>query len=476
MSFVCDVRIGAHGKIGRGIATSRMKILLLTDIPPCKNFTAGLVLDQLCRFLPQGSIACFAMVNPLLDAKLTPDLDWIPVAYTKKRAEYAFRPLPGRLSLPFAWTAETLRRRLVVPRLTDQAVAFGREQKVDLLWAVLQGQTATQMAPEVARKLGVPMVTQVWDPLIWWLLANRIDRFSRAAALRDFDRALTASRCCLAASWAMAEAYRTRYGTAGVPVIASHASELGKAPDLNSFPGSTIRLGMAGQFYAGDEWRQLLQALNDHDWRIRGREVEITVLGGGMPPGAAPTGRVHFLGWKSQPEAAEILASMDVLYCPYPFAPEMEEVSKLSFPSKVVLYLAAGRPVLFHGPAYSSPADYLRRRDAGYLVTEQNAAAIFGALGKLIDDPALYRALGERARAAFQADFTLETMRANFSRAIGFPLPAEPAAVTEPAPAPKNLPDVNAIFPATQGLVSHSLPVMRRVRQLLQGAKRRLRG
>ena len=365
------------------------------------------------------------MVNPVLDAKLTPDLDWIPIAYTKKRVEYAFRPLPGGLSLPFAWTAETLRRRLVVPRLTEQAVAFGREHNADLLWAVLQGQTAIQMAPEVARKLGVPMVTQVWDPLIWWLIANRIDRFNRAAALRDFDRALAASRCCLAASWAMAEAYHTRYGTAGVPVIASHALDLGKTPDLTGFPGSTIKIGMAGQFYAGDEWRQLLQALNDNQWRIRGREVEITVLGGGMPPGAAPAGRVSFLGWKSQPEAAEILAGMDVLYCPYPFAPEMEEVSKLSFPSKVVLYLAAGRPVLFHGPAYSSPADYLRRRDAGYLVTEQSAAAVFDALCKLIDDPALYRQLGERARTAFQTDFTLDTMRANFSRAIGFPLPAD---------------------------------------------------
>ena len=41
----------------------------------------------------------------------------------------------------------------MVPRLTAQAVAFGREQNADLLWAVLQGQTATQMAPEVARQL-----------------------------------------------------------------------------------------------------------------------------------------------------------------------------------------------------------------------------------------------------------------------------------------------------------------------------------
>src|SRR6266446_1772314 len=66
-----------------------MKILLLTDIPPCKNFTAGLVLDQLVRFLPPGSVACFAVVNPEVNARLSVDLNWIPVEYVKKPREKA---------------------------------------------------------------------------------------------------------------------------------------------------------------------------------------------------------------------------------------------------------------------------------------------------------------------------------------------------------------------------------------------------
>ncbi len=468
-----------------------MKILLLTDIPPCKNFTAGLVLDQLCRFLPRGSIACFAMVNPALDAKLSPDLDWIPVAYARKRNEAAFWPSPARLlrsairrisesrrgrsspvassprawlarkslprlpgsgmlarplRFPIVWAVEKLRRVCVVPRLTNQAVAFGRAQKVDVVWAVLQGQTVTQMAVDVARRLQAPLITQVWDPLRWWLLANKIDRFNQQSALDDFDQALRESRTCITASWAMAQAYQSRYSTRAIPVIASHPSEWARTPDLNRFPGDQLKLGMAGQFYAGEEWLQLLRALNMSGWQVRGRSVSLTVLGAACPPGDAPPDRIRYLGWRSQEEAVELLSALDLLYCPYPFDGRMEEVATLSFPSKVVLYLAAGRPVLFHGPDYASPAEYLRDRQAGYIVPDLHAAAVYNGLCRLVDDPELYVALGKHAQQAFLRDFTLESMRASFEQALEVQLDQIDDLGNEPVP-PIHLPDVTAIIP-----------------------------
>ncbi len=396
-----------------------MKILLLTDIPPCKNFTAGLVLDQLSRFLPRGSLACFAMVNPHIDAKLSSDLDWIPIAYGTKRSEAAFRPLPGRLSFPIAWITEKLRRRFVVPRLAEQVIKFGRTQKVDVVWAVLQGQTVTQIAPYVADKLNARLVTQVWDPLIWWLIANNIDRFNRRAALADFDEAVRRSRTCITASWAMAKDYEARYGTRSIPVVASHPADWAKSPDLSKFPRDEIQIGMAGQFYAGSEWLQLLRALNHSGWRVRGRPVRITVLGGGPPPGEGRP-RIGCTSWGGavSRKRPEILSDMDLLYCPYPFDQHMEEVARLSFPSKVVLYLAAGRPILFHGPSFASPAEFLREWKAGLIVPDVHAAAIYNALCCIVDDPALYVRLGRNVERAFQQNFTLERMRQNFEQAF----------------------------------------------------------
>lgn len=450
-----------------------MKVLLLTDIPPCKNFTAGLVLDQLCRFMSPGNVACFAMIDPYIDAKLSPDLAWLPIAYTKKRNERAFRPLPGRLSRPISRAVETLRRRYVVPRLIEQAIRFGREQNIDLLWVVLQGQTAAQMAAAVAKGLNVPLVTQVWDPLKWWLVARGIDKSNQALALADFDQALKCSRACMAASWVMAHDYESRYQTASIPVIASHPLSSAQTPDLTQFPSpQTIKLGMAGQFYSGTEWEQLLFALNAHNWQVAGRNVEVTVLGGVRPPGNAPRDRLRYLGWQSQPDAIKILSELDVLYCPYPFSAEMKETARLSFPSKLVLYLAAGRPVLFHGPERSSPAEYLRRKNAGYIVPVLQADALYNALHTLAAQPPLYRSLGEQAQMAFRADFTIETMRSNFERAIG-PLSLADSPRLIVSYAPRILPDVDAIIPAVQPLVSFVRPIAVRLRAALRALAHR---
>ena len=39
------------------------KILLLTDIPPCHNFTAGLVVERLVRFITKDKISICSILN-----------------------------------------------------------------------------------------------------------------------------------------------------------------------------------------------------------------------------------------------------------------------------------------------------------------------------------------------------------------------------------------------------------------------------
>ena len=40
-----------------------MKTLLLTDIPPSSNLTAGIVTAQMCRFVGLGELAIFCVQN-----------------------------------------------------------------------------------------------------------------------------------------------------------------------------------------------------------------------------------------------------------------------------------------------------------------------------------------------------------------------------------------------------------------------------
>jgi glycosyltransferase involved in cell wall biosynthesis len=132
-----------------------------------------------------------------------------------------------------------------------------------------------------------------------------------------------------------------------------------------------------------------------------------------------PAANVTFLGWKSQREAINILAGCDFLYCPYPFDPSMEEVVRQSFPSKLVLYLASGRPVIFHGPAYSAAADYIAGKGCGVLATRLSAESILREIERLVGDRKLYADMASKAQAAFLEDFTLDSMARSFDDFIG---------------------------------------------------------
>jgi glycosyltransferase involved in cell wall biosynthesis len=397
-----------------------MKILLLTDIPPCQNFTAGLVLAQLCRFLPRGSLACFTILNPHLKPEFCSDLDWIPTEIIAKPDEFGrYWPLPRPYGIVTALPIENYRRLVLAPWLRMQAARFARAQNVDMIWAVLQGQTMIRVAGKLATNLGLPLVTQVWDPLGWWLRAHGVDRWNRRVARRQFDKTIRQSVSCITASWAMAEEYETTYGVRAIPVISSLCVNSAASPPPRLRNEHEFVIGMAGQFYASDAWANLLSALDYAGWQVAGRSVRLKVLGSHPPP-TGVLKNTDYLGWKSPEEAIQILAKeTDVLYCPYPFAPTMEEVARMSFPSKLPLYFAAGRPVVFHGPADSSPARYLVESRAGVLCTELAPAAIYNELERLVISPTLYAQTVHNARAASERDFTLERMRDQFFAALG---------------------------------------------------------
>jgi glycosyltransferase involved in cell wall biosynthesis len=401
-----------------------MKTLLLTDIPPCNNLTAGIVTAQMCRFVPAGQLAIFCVQNRHLHPEPYTDLAGIPIRFMVKPSELRRRSI-GRLPIGRvgAIATETLRRLSMISPLVREAVTYGKEQGVTSLWAILQGQTMVRMAGAVADGLGVPLRAQVWDPLGWWLQAHRVDRLNRGWDLSAFDHTIRSSVACATASWAMASHYEQQYGVPCQAIIASLDRSLARRPEARLRTSNDLVIGMAGQFYANKEWDQLLIALDLAGWQVAGRRVVMRVLGHQRPDTILDK-NLEFLGWQPQERAVEILSeTCDILYCPYPFAPPMAEVAKLSFPSKIPTYLAAGRPVLFHGPAYAGPAHYLKSKGAGFICRAAEPADVYDALMHLVENEALYATLAKGAQEAFLADFTLDHMKTGVSRFLGYPEP-----------------------------------------------------
>src|SRR5262245_3943134 len=174
-----------------------MRILLLTDCPPHRSLTAGLVLDQLCRWLPDSSLACFHVYG-LPETNVPPEMAIRP--YASIRGPNQFAPkLPDRwwtrpINATSSFCTELYASCASVPQCLREATAFARDFRPSLIWATLQGQTMIRLSRALAERIGVPLSVQVYDPPEWWLRANRIDRFWSRRILDYFDKTLTGCR------------------------------------------------------------------------------------------------------------------------------------------------------------------------------------------------------------------------------------------------------------------------------------------
>jgi glycosyltransferase involved in cell wall biosynthesis len=397
-----------------------MKILLISDVPLCENFTGGIALSALVRLLPRGSICSFTPVNPRADMHMSAEFSGVPIAFHRKPLEnwsWLPRIVPVKaLSDSIAHLGETYIQENRIKALVAAAVKFGRKHKVDRVWAVLQGQTNIRLALAVADELKVPLHSHVWDVFSWWIKANGIDPLTAQSTQLLFNDAIQRSASVAAASRPMADEYHRRFGVKAIAILPSLPKAMARSPDAAI--GKTLTIGMAGQFYAANEWRELVARLDAALWTIAGRPVRIIAMGPKAPPSIV-SDKVTFLGWKSQSDAIDILSGCDFLYCPYPFDPSMEDVSRYSFPSKLVLYLASGRPVIFHGPDFSPPAKYIAETECGVVITDLAARGVLSEIERLSEGSAIYQRMAKAAQRSFANDFTLEAMAHDFRDFIG---------------------------------------------------------
>ena len=395
------------------------KVLLLTDIPPCRDLTAGIVLHQLCSFLPRESLTCFSVINPAVGAQLDSEFAGIPYETVTKPAERNRANGSGPLAEAESFIRETYNSIVTVKTIASQAAEFGRKNQVDKVWCVLQGQTMIRLGILVAEQLNKPLLTQVWDPPEWWLRANSVDQRSTGSILRLFENTLRRSQACAAASWAMAEEYQSQYGCNAIPVVPGLDESQALAPATRLHERDTLTIGFAGQLYATDEWYQLMNALHSVNWNIGGKQVVVRVLGRGLAAYANTAQRIEFWGWHDQKDTIKVLADTDILYCPYWFDPKYEKETRQSFPSKLTTYLAAGRPVLCHAPEYASPLRFLARYEAGVLCKTGAADELLSGLRRLVETPEYYATIARNGRLAFDEHLTHRSMRGQFYRFLG---------------------------------------------------------
>lgn len=391
-----------------------MKILLLTDVPPSENCAGGLVLDRLIRFLPKKSIAICSIVNPYFKPIIAEDLSDIPHLSLKKPSE-ASNDTFIRLGITLRISkclAEFHSAMYVRFKLMPKVIEFIKQQKIDVIWVVLEGQTIVRVTHHLLRKLKIPVFSQVWDPFEWWLRDNEVDRLAQKHLLKIFDGVLRQSQVCATASWPMSEYYTEKYAVPNIPVIAGLPRECVMPAACLPRTGEKFVITLAGQVYARDAWESLVHALQQAKWQVAGRTVSLQLIGDikGLPVWIG----VDYTGRLSQEETLTLLANSDLLYLPYWFSKKFWREASLCFPSKMVSYFAAGRPVFCHAPDYAAPTKYIVEHKAGYVCSSLDSQDILQCLTGVIEDGEKYKKFAEQGYHCFMRDFTLEKMKQSF--------------------------------------------------------------
>jgi hypothetical protein len=264
------------------------------------------------------------------------------------------------------------------------------------------------------------MVTTVWDAPDYFLPHYwGIDGAALARAMDNFGHAVRASVRTAVASPEMKTAYEQRYGTPCTPMIHGLPASQWIPPTSIRSPDEPFVIGYAGSLYARREWDALTSALTSAGWRIGGRDVIVRVLAASLEVRATGPARIEFLGWHSTVDAVSILSECDVCYVPYWFDEACRPGVELSFPNKVSLYLAAGRPIFFHGPERSTPARFLSRWPVGVACHSLESSAILDRLRMVATDAAFHSGAAHAIPRVLQEELGLHVFRRRFAEFLG---------------------------------------------------------
>lgn len=396
-----------------------MKYLCIANVPPCDNCASGLMIKQVLESLPENNVSFCA----LMSRGLSPDIPqkWLAQDHLllKRAFEGALNVFPGMLrylsAVPFELSQYLYTKQVIFPKVLD----FVNKQKPDKIIIFLQGQTTVRIADLLMQKTNIPIYTHTWDSLDWWLRARRIDKLSSHWILKQYDRVIKNSKSSSVASWGMSDLYQKKYNKTCPVIIDGLDKNLSISPaKMHENSSDTFTIAMAGQLYARAEWDILVDALNNVNWKLKGKQISLIVMGGSFYHETSTPTRITFLGWHDRENLVKTLSKSDLLYLPYWFSDNFLLESKTSFPSKLVSYFASGKPVLCHAPEYASPTKYIRANDAGFVCSKNEQASIIQAIEKAITNPSLAQKYAINGYNAFCKDLTLDVMGKNFLNSL----------------------------------------------------------
>lgn len=257
------------------------------------------------------------------------------------------------------------------------------------------------LVPDIAIQLGM-----LKNPLLI-SLARRLENFAytRATKLlvlcRSFvenicNKGVPAQKVSVVSDWVNTElirpdipgaAFRQKYGVDPTAFIVLHAGNIGDKQRLELLVRSA----------------RVLHERKDIQFLIVGdgaRKADVVAEAKGLG-----LSNVMFLPLQPQEQFAEMLAAADVL-----ILHQHADVTDSVIPSKLLTYMAAGRPIVVTAASESAAGIAVSRSGCGIAVEPENPPALAQAILQLFSDQALRTHCGASGRAFVSANFSRATV------------------------------------------------------------------
>jgi hypothetical protein len=222
-----------------------------------------------------------------------------------------------------------------------------------------------------AEDTGVPLYLSVHDDL-GYVLKRRPER---RWALRHLAGAWRQAQDRFVITEAMGNEWDRRYGARPWTVVTDGVTDVKFPPPP---PDGALRVYFMGSLHLS--YTANLEALVAALPQLDGESPAALWCRGGGPPIKSDQGRLKVLPFANEDTVQRDFDSIHVNYLPLPFAPEHDSFVRYSLPTKLITYLASGRPTVLHGPHSSSTAALLRDHGAGVIVDSQDPSRIAAAV------------------------------------------------------------------------------------------------
>jgi hypothetical protein len=260
-----------------------------------------------------------------------------------------------------------------------------RFQRSDAVWFCLQGEKPVITFLLISVLSGKKIILQQWDPISWWM-EHRQHPARMISAVRKFVDYLERRA---AVNLVPSEAWRDLLVSQGRRAL--KIDNFFTHEEIES-SGAAVRVGspfeinvvFAGQFYSNGELLELLKALKSRAHFV-GRAVVLHYFGSSVPESALHGVRIVNHGHVERDELVRRIAKWDIALLPYPTNPRFDDASRLSFPSKSRIYLAAGLPILAYCKTDSSPHKFFSSHHTSYFCNVLAGDDVDGFLARAVD-------------------------------------------------------------------------------------------